>query len=133
MPALKSLHCTKFCGSRNRKFDDSCYDKDIIEYRLTNCIFEEEFNLEYNKSINRHTYFSINRMKLIDNYFYMILKFLKRKKNTNFTELISVIKNKSTLSSKLKQLLAENIIIKKNGTYKLSEKGKKILNLLNEI
>jgi len=72
-------------------------------------------------------------MKLIDNYFYMILKFLKRKKNTNFTELISVIKNKSTLSSKLKQLVAENIIIKKNGTYKLSEKGKKILNLLNEI
>ncbi len=72
-------------------------------------------------------------MKLFDDYSIKILSNLEFSNGLSFTDLIKTIKNRSTLSNRLKFLLKTNLIIQKKGIYWLQDKGLKILNLLKQV
>lgn len=72
-------------------------------------------------------------MDLIDNYCFKILKKLEVTFESTFTDLSICVINKNTRSKRLKFLINKNLIVKKDGFYKLTEKGKNILTNLKKI
>ncbi len=72
-------------------------------------------------------------MKLIDDYNFKILYKLEFSKQLSFTDLIKTVKNRSTLSNRLKFLLRTNLIFQEKGVYRLQDRGLKILNLLKQV
>lgn len=72
-------------------------------------------------------------MNLIDKFSLKLLKKLANIKECTFKELGMAIKNKKTLSNRLKYLQDNDIISKDRYFYRLTEKGRDILRLLIEI
>ncbi|MHA1273983.1 MAG: nucleotidyltransferase domain-containing protein [Promethearchaeota archaeon] len=72
-------------------------------------------------------------MKLIDDYCYKILNILEFSRGQTFTDLIKTIKNRCTLSNRLKFLLKAGLIQKERGIYRLRDRGINVLNLLEQV
>ena len=72
-------------------------------------------------------------MQLFDKLCFKLLKKLNALDWQSFTDLNVIVSNKSTLSHRLKFLLNENLIHKKKMLYLLSDRGLKVLKLLDQL
>lgn len=71
-------------------------------------------------------------MQLIDRFSLKLLNKLTITEQQTFTELNNLIKNKNTLSSRLKFLLEKDLIYRKKGIYHISDQGITVSNLLSK-